>query len=571
MTARPFTLRLAAAAVALLVGLPATAQGLAGPYLAGQVAAQNNDFEAATTYFSQALIVDSSNPVIMENALRAYVGLGRIEQAVAIARRMQGLGQVSQVAAMVLFADHMKKGNYPALLDDLTAGVSVGPMVDGLLKAWAQFGAGRMSEALESFDEVAATRGVEMFGLYHKALALAAVGDMEGAEEILSGRAAGPIQLDRRGVIAYAQILSQLERNADAVELIDKSFAGRLDEELAAIKAALEAGETLPFTAVPDAAAGAAEVFFAVAGALDGEANDAYALMYSRMAEYLRPDHVGAILLSAGLLERMGRHELATETYLRIPPDSPAYVPATIGRAEALHASGKVEEAIATLRALAEEHPDNPSVHVSLGDMLRREERYAEAAEGYSRAIALYDEPERGQWVVYFGRGICYERTGEWEKAEADFRKALELEPDQPQVLNYLGYSYVEMNINLDEAMDLIKRAVEARPDSGYIVDSLGWVQFRLGDYEQAVVNLERAAELMPTDPIINDHLGDAYWAVGREREARVQWKRALSFNPEPDEADRIRRKLEVGLDAVLIEEGAQPIRASAREDVQGN
>ncbi|RMD91692.1 MAG: tetratricopeptide repeat protein [Alphaproteobacteria bacterium] len=550
----------------------ARAQGLAGPYLAGQVAAANNDFAAAARHFTAALKADPDNPLLLENALRAHVGLGQIAEAVDLARRLQALGQVTQMAAMVLFAEHMKTGNYAALLDDLTAGMSVGPMVDGLIKAWAEFGAGRMSEALKSFDAVAQSKGAESFGLYHKALALAAAGDMEGAAKIFSGESAGPLRLGRRGIVAYAQILSQLDRNDDALELIESALGGgRRDAKLASLEAALKAGKTLPFTAVPDAAAGAAEVFYTVATALDGQANDAYTLMYSRMAEYLRPDHVAAILLSAGLLERMGRHALAIETYERIPEDNPAYTAAAIGRAEALKASGKLEEAISVLRELAARVPDDPAVHVALGDMLRGEERYAEAAEAYSAAIALYDAPERSQWVVYFARGICHERSGAWEKAEADFLKALELEPDQPQVLNYLGYSYVEMGIKLDEAMELIKRAVAAEPDSGYIVDSLGWVQFRLGDYGEAVVNLERAAELMPTDPIVNDHLGDAYWAVGREREARFQWKRALSFNPEPEEAERIRRKLEVGLDAVLIEEGAQPIRASARENAHGN
>jgi Flp pilus assembly protein TadD len=178
----------------------------------------------------------------------------------------------------------------------------------------------------------------------------------------------------------------------------------------------------------------------------------------------------------------------------------------------------------------------------------------------YDRAIALLDGDEAGQWGVYFARGVTRERTGYWQEAEADFRRALELRPDQPQVLNYLGYTYVELGENLDEALDLIEKAVAAQPNSGYIVDSLGWVYYRLGRYQEAVDQLERATELMPTDPILTDHLGDALWAVDRKREARFQWRRALSFDPEEDEAGRIRRKLDVGLDIVLEEEGADPI-----------
>jgi Flp pilus assembly protein TadD len=159
-----------------------------------------------------------------------------------------------------------------------------------------------------------------------------------------------------------------------------------------------------------------------------------------------------------------------------------------------------------------------------------------------------------------------------WEQAEADFRAALELRPNQPQVLNYLGYSLVEKQAKLDEALDMIKRAVIAEPESGYIVDSLGWVLYRLGRYEEAVEHMERAVELMPLDPVVTDHLGDVYWAVGRVREARFQWSRALSFIDEEDdtgEADpiRIRRKLEIGLDTVLAEEGAQPLRYASDKE----
>ena len=154
-----------------------------------------------------------------------------------------------------------------------------------------------------------------------------------------------------------------------------------------------------------------------------------------------------------------------------------------------------------------------------------------------------------------------------WPKADRDFREALRLNPDQPLVLNYLGYSLVEKKIQLDEALIMIEKAVELRPESGFIVDSLGWVLFRMGRYDEAVPHLERAAQLEPIDPIINDHLGDGYWSVGRKREAHFQWRRALSFDPEEAEADRIRRKLEVGLDQVLQEEGAEPLTVAQTND----
>jgi Flp pilus assembly protein TadD len=167
-------------------------------------------------------------------------------------------------------------------------------------------------------------------------------------------------------------------------------------------------------------------------------------------------------------------------------------------------------------------------------------------------------------WVLYFYRGICHERSMDWAAAEADFRRALEMNPDQPQVLNYLGYGLVDRGEKLDEALGLIKRAVAADPDKGYIIDSLAWALFRLGRYEEALEPMERASLLVPVDPIVTDHLGDVYWMVGRKLEARFQWRRALSFEPTEKDAVRIRRKLEVGLDVVMQEEAAAgPVEAA--------
>jgi tetratricopeptide (TPR) repeat protein len=542
------------------------AQGVSGPYLAARQASFGSDYRAAAEYYSRALVQDPANTDLLENTIVAFLGLGDIDRAVAVARRLVSLGTQSQVANMAILADQLKRENFETAVADLDSGHSVGPLVDGLLKAWAQLGMGKMSEALGSFDMVAETKGIEVFGLYHKALALALVGDFEGAENILSGQAKGPLQLTRRGIIAYAEVLSQLERNKDAIELIDASFGANLDPALADLRARLEAGTVLPFTSVRNAKDGAAEVFLVVAGALNGEAADGYTLTYSRVAAYLRPEHIDAILLNAALLEKLERYDLATEEYAKVPPESPSFDAAEVGRAEALRKAGDPEGAVKVLEKLAEIRADNPAVQVTLGDTLRGLERYEEAAIAYDKAIALYGEPTKAQWLVYFARGIAYERTKRWDLAEADFRHALKLNPNQPQVLNYLGYSYVEKGKNLTEALDLIERAVAGQPGSGYITDSLGWVEYRLGDYGKAVIHLERAAELEPVDPIVNDHLGDAYWAVGRKLEAEFQWRRALSFKPDEKDAVRIRRKLDVGLDVVREEEGL-PSTASSSND----
>lgn len=562
--------RTSAAALATVLAIslsPAVAAENAGAYLAGRQAAIQNDYGAASEYFTRALVRDPSNVRLLEDALASYIGLGDFDRAAPIATRIIQSTPSSQLANLVLLSRDAKNEDWEDLLDNLDAGQSVGPLFDGLVKSWALVGAGRMNEALAAFDAVAEQDGVEAFGLYHKALALASVGDFEGSAELFSGAAGPQLRLTRRGVVAYSQVLSQLDRGADAVDLIDQAFGDDVDPALAELRRKLEAGAPVVYSGINTPVEGVAEVAYSIAGALTGEAADAYTLIYARTAEYLDPSQVDAVLLVASLLDELGQYDLATEAFAVVPRDHPSFHAAELGRAEALRRSGKTDRAIEVLKQLSETHGEFAIVHTTLGDMLRREERYEEAKASYDRAIALFDTDQESQWVVYFARGITNERTDDWEKAEADFRKALDLRPEQPQVLNYLGYSFVEMQTNLDEALDMIERAVAAQPDSGYITDSLGWVLYRLGRYDEALVHMERAVELLPVDPVVNDHLGDVYWAVGRTREAEFQWHRALSFIAEEGstdaDPDRIRRKLEVGLDVVLEEEGAPPLKVA--------
>ncbi len=554
-------------AVVVSLGLSPTATySDSGSYLAARSAIAASDYSAAAQYFSRALIRDPGNLVLLESAATAYVGLGDLDRATEIARRMVSAGSSGQLGGLILSGANAKEGAWDDLRAGFERGLTVGPLFDGLVKAWSLVGSGNMSAALDAFDDLSSGTGVQAFALYHKALALASVGDFEGAAEIMSGDAGTELRLSRRGIVAYAEVLSQLERNDDALDLILQTFGLSLDPQLADMKARLEAGETLSFETVTQPSDGVAEVYYSIANALRSEAQPAYTVLYARLAAAVRSDHIDALLLSAELLEALDRFELATEVYDLVPRDNPAFHAAEIGRAEALRRSGREEAAIEVLNQLAESHGHLPLVHVTLADTLRGMERFEEAIEPYNKAISLIETPEEQHWIVFFARAIAFERTKQWELAEADFRKALELRPDQPQVLNYLGYSFLEMQTNYDEALAMIERAVELRPDSGYIIDSLGWGLFRLGRYEEAVGHMEKAVEKMPVDPIVNDHLGDVYWAVGRYREAEFQWHRALSFITEDTDLndidpDRIRRKLEVGLHKVLEEEGADPLR----------
>lgn len=559
---------IAAACLSSVVVPPAQAEGDVGAYLAARQARYDNDFDAAAQYYTQALAKDPSNPQILESAVIAYLSLGQLDKAVPVARKIEADGLRSQVAHMVLLADEANREAFGEVLTRVEEDRGIGLLADGLMAAWAYRGKGDMDEALSRFDEVAEERGLRSFAIYHKALALASVGDYESAEEIFSGAKDGPIQRTRLGTIAWVEVLSQLERNEEAVAILDDTFGPDMDPEIAALHASLDAGETLPFTRIHSAKDGIAEVYFTIGQALMAESTDDYILLYARATEHLKPDHIDALIMTAELLENLERHELANEAYKRVPREHPNFHIAELGRSESLRRAGKTDAAIEVLALLAESHPDLALVHVSAGDIHRQLDEFDKAAEAYDRALALYSDSATEQWFVYYARAICRERLDQWDAAEADFRKALELNPGQPQILNYLGYSLVEKHSKLDEALDMIERAVAAQPTSGYIIDSLGWALYRLGRYDEAIGHMERAAELEPVDPVVNDHLGDVLWSVGRYIEADFQWRRALSFvdedEPLPDlDPDRIRRKLEVGLDQVLVEEGAPPLKVA--------
>jgi len=533
-----------------------SAESLAGAYLAANQANYDGDYVAAARYFTEALKFDPKNPELLQNALIAYIGKGDLTSGKAIAQRLESLKADSQLAQLVLLAENIRKGDFKAAQKAFGKDKGFSPLLDGLMKGWIELGLGRMSQALDSFDSMAGeNQAMRAFADYHKALALAIVGDFEKAEKILRGKDGIPLRIGRGSLIAHIEILSQLDRNEDALKVIDDVLNGSGDPQVTALRDRLRKGETLPFDVVSNAREGAAEVFLSLASVLSDQQNDRFGLIYGRLAEYLRPDFTRAILLVADILDNQGQYDLAVAEYNKIAPSDPSFYNAEIGRASALQSAGKSEAAIEVLRNLSKAYPKVPSVFVALGDALRREEKFAEANKAYDRAIALLPEPKPNHWFIYYSRGITYERENQWDKAEADFRFALSLSPDQPLVLNYLGYGLVEKGIKMDEAQKMIKKAVKLRPNDAYITDSLGWVYYRLGKYQQAVPVLERAVQLKPLDPIINDHLGDAYWMVGRRLEAEFQWRRALSAKPDAKDAKRIKRKLEVGLDQVRKEE----------------
>lgn len=553
-------LRAIVVASAICGASPSIAETDSGAYLAARSAAIGNDFVAAARYFTQGLRTEPQNQELLENAMAAHAALGNFEAASKLAQTLRDLDKSAQVANLILIGHAADTDDWEAIFTALEAGNRVSPLVDGLAQAWAFVGMGDMTSAIMTFEELRDTEGMVEFGGIHHALALASVGDFEGADALFSD--SGP-RYSARSAVAHAQILSQLGRNEDAIALLEAVFGDASDPALLALLSDLGSGAQVPFTMVNNAKEGMAEVAFLVAQLVIEETPENYTLLYSRMAERLNPTHTPAIIMSGNLLETMGQFDLASETYAKIATTDPAYGAAELGRIDVLRRAEKIDAAIEAAQNLARSHPDLASVHDKLGDVLRAGDRYGDAVSAYSDALEILSEDHASRWLILYKRAISFHQIDDWSPAEADFRAALVLNPSNPNVLNYLGYSLVERGEKLDEALEMIETAVRGAPDNGAIIDSLGWVLFQLGRYDESVGYMEQAASLEAVDPIVNDHLGDVYWAVGRQIEATFQWNRALSFDPEEELADRIRQKLELGLDAVLEAEGADPLRVA--------
>ena len=539
------------AAIAACAATFATAQHAPNPgaYLAGQSAISQSDFDEAAYWFTRALQDDPANPMLIETTLASMVGAGDMTGAVSVAKAAEPGVARSQFVNLLLDADAARRGDWDAILAAHEAGRSVSPLVDGITRGWAHLGGGDVDRALAAFDEVIETPWMKPIGLYHKAIALASVGDYDGAVAILTTPPPEGPQVTRRAAIALAQAQSQLGRNAQAAAMLSDLFGPDPDLAMTALRDTLVEGRQVPFNLVTSPAEGMAELYLTVAGVLGDETPPSYVLFHSRLGQWLKPREAELALLSAGILEDLGNLELASAAYASIPQDDPAFYDAEIGRADLLRRADDTRLAIEVLQNLARAFPDKPLAHIALGNTLRQDSRFDAARDSYDDAIDTLAADDPRLWFVHYMRAVSSHRHGDWPAAEADFRQALEYNPGQPQVLNYLGYSLVERGEKLEEALDMIERAIAREPDNGAIVDSLGWGLFVLGRVEEAVGPMERAAELEPMDPIVNDHLGDVYWTVGRYREARFQWTRALSLDPDPELAESIRHKLDNGLD----------------------
>src|SRR6202795_2007503 len=425
-----------------------------------------------------------------------------------------------------------------------------GPITDlvaTLLSGWASSGAGDAKAAVANIDKLTGPEWYPIFKDLHAGMIL----ELAGKEKDAGVRLERAYKLDDsmlRVADDYARWLSRNKDDAAAGAIYD-AFDKKLPRHPLVLEGLRETKAGKKLTPLVDSAqTGAAEALYGIGATLTRRGGEDLALVYLQLALYLSPNHPLALLSLADLYESVKTPQMAIKIYERMAASSPLKRNAQIQLATNLDAADRSDEAIKILKGVTAEDPKDIEAVMALGNIERGRKKFADCVQTYSQGIdALPGANEKTSWVYYYYRGICEERSKQWNKAEVDMRKALELQPEQPHVLNYLGYSWIDQGINLDEGMKMIKRAVEQRPDDGYIVDSLGWAYYRIGNFEDAVKNLERAVELRPEDPTINDHLGDGYWRVGRTLEAQFQWSHARDLNPEPEDLKKIEEKLKAG------------------------
>jgi tetratricopeptide (TPR) repeat protein len=520
-----------------------------GSYLAARHAGQQRDGAAAAAYYRAALKRDPSNGELLDRAFLSFLVDGDVDEAVKFAERVAQADKSDRVARLVLGVNSLKRKQYASARRDLAQSIR-GPITDltaTLLSAWGNLGVNNGKGAIAAIDHLAGPEWYAIFKDLHAGL----IYDVAGNQKEAGKRLERAYKLDStalRVVQAYGSWVSRNRSPKEALTVFE-TFDKALPRHPLVVEAMdkLKAGEKLP-PLIANVQAGAAEALYGLGASLGRRGGEDLGLVYLQLSLFLSPNHPLALLSLADLYEALKKPELAIKIYDRVPTNSPLHRNAAIQMAANLDSLDRADEAQKHLEALIKQNPDDLETVMALGNVLRGHKKFAECANVYSKGASAIQKPEKSNWVVFYFRGICYERSKQWAKAEADLTKALELFPDQPHVLNYLGYSWIDQGIKLDEGMEMIKKAVQQRPDDGYIVDSLGWAYYRVGNYEEATKQLERAIELKPEDPTINDHLGDAYWRVGRVLEARFQWAHARDLKPDAEDLPKIEEKLKEGL-----------------------
>ncbi len=525
----------------------------AGNYLSARIAESEHDTLAASTFYREALRADPRNPDLIQHTFVAALANGDMQAAFALAQKLLARDPNNSSARLTLTVRDFKAKNYGGVRSELgvTASAAQRDLTTILLAAWSYIGSGDVKRGVALVDTMS-DPSFAVFRDFHAGLMLDVAGRTAEAGARFKAAYAGD-QSTLRLIDAYGRNLSR-QGKPDEAKAVYLAF-DKLQPNNPIVQAALAelaAGKTLT-PMIKDVSGGAAEVLYGLGayglGSGSNRAGDELAaIVFLRLALELSPDNSLALDTLGEAYGKLKQYDAAVDIYDQVPDSSPMRTTSDIRTALLLDAMGKPDEAIKRLREIAKAHSDNVDALSALADILRSHKQFADSAEAYTQVLALTPKDDKSRWAIYYFRGVDYERAKQWDKAEADLKTALDLYPEQPLVLNYLGYSWVDQGIHLDEAFKMLRRAVELQPDDGYIVDSLAWAHYKLGHYDEAVKLLERAIDLKPGDSTINDHLGDAYWQVGRKLDAKFQWNHARDLNPDPADLPKILDKIKNGL-----------------------
>lgn len=528
-----------------------------GAFLAGQGALNDGAGAEAAAYFARAESEGGASDMLRDRAFTAAVLAGDIPKAAELAPDGPEASEATKRLGQVVRAVELMSSGKGKDAQALLSGENIGfphRGVAALLAPWAAAMAGDAEGALVR-PEMRGDRIVDYFGQLGQAYLYERARRYDEAETDFKALTGGETPGDI-AVLAYGGFLERRGRRIDAVALYDRALRAQpANEALALAKARAAAGKAPP--PAPTLRQGAAQVLVAPAAAMLAAKQQQLGLAYLRLALRLDPGRNEAWLMVGDIMEAAGDVEGAREAYMKPKAGSPEYSSAHTKLAWSYQNAKRPEVALKMAQEAAA--TGEREARITYADLLRANDRYAESAEVMSGVIAESANPD---WRLLYMRGVAYERAGRWPDAEADMQAALKLRPDEPELLNYLGYTWIDRGERLAEALGMVERAVAANPQSGAMVDSLGWAHYRLGDYKKAVQLLEQAVELEAGDPEINNHLGDAYWRVGRRIEAEYQWKRVLTLAPDA--------KIKADVDAKLAS-GQGPKGPAAAPKVAGN
>ena len=520
-------------------------------YLSARFAASQHDLKDAAKYYRDSLDRDPSSPMLLTLAFFYSTSAGDIDEAAELAKRLTAVEGDDRAARLTLAVADLKHHDYAEARKDLQASAK-GPfttLTSVLLDAWAAAGMGQGDAALTDVKGLANSQGADALTALHQAMLDEYLGRVPDADtsykDALAKAGASPRIID-----AYGRFLERNGRTTDAAALYDKFTS---DAALAPIvnagKARIQAGRR-PDPLVTSPQDGVAEALFGIAGSLTDQSSVDISILYLRLALYLRPDLDLADVLLADRFESLQKFDDAIAVYRSVDRSSPYWRLSAVQIAVDEAQLNRTDDAIADLKKVIAYDPNDVEAWTGLGDTYRSAERWDDAGNAYDNALRSVGPVEQKDWPLFYARAIAEEQSHHWDKAEADLQQALKLSPQEPEVLNYLGYSWVDQGRNIPQALAMLEKARELRPFDGYVVDSVGWAYFKLGRYADAAKTLEDAILLVPGDPTINDHLGDAYWRVGKKLDARFQWNHALAFGPDAAEKTVIEDKLKNGLPA---------------------